>query len=84
MRLIDADVIHGLLADKLKWLMMYGDDVYIEVGDDIRDVIENIPTAYDVDKVVKQITEAQKDPNLYVYAWDAYQKAIEIVKGGVE
>ena len=47
-------------------------------------LIDAQPTAYDVDKVVKQITEAQKDPNLYVYAWDAYQKAIEIVKGGVE
>lgn len=36
-----------------------------------------------IDKVVEQLKQEQKNPNSYVYAWDAYEKAIEIVKGGV-
>lgn len=39
---------------------------------------------YDIDKVVEQLKQEQKNPNSYVYAWDAYNKAIEIVKGGAE
>ena len=38
-RLIYADKLYDTLADKLTWLMKYGDDVYLEVGEDIREVI---------------------------------------------
>ena len=48
------------------------------------EMIDFQPTAYDMDKVVERLEEAQKNPNLYVYAWDAYEEAIEIVKGGAE
>lgn len=54
-RIIDADKLYDDLADKLKWLMGYGDDVYLSVGDDIRCAIANQPTAYDTDKVVEQL-----------------------------
>lgn len=49
------------------------------------DTIKNMPTAYDVDKVVKQLEELRKecedplqdyDPNYFI------DKAIEITKGG--
>ena len=56
-RLIDEDKIYDDLADRLKWLMRYGDDVYLSVGDDIRCAVANQPTAYDPDKVVEQLEE---------------------------
>ena len=54
-RLIDADKLYDDLSDKLKWLMGYGDDVYLSVGDDIRCAVANQPTAYDLDNVVDQL-----------------------------
>lgn len=54
-RLIYADELYDTLANKLTWLMRYGDDVYLEVGKDIREVIDAQPTAYDIDKVVEQL-----------------------------
>ena len=56
-RLVDADKLYNDLADKLKWLMGYGDDVYLSAGDDIRCAVANQPTAYDPDKVVEQLEE---------------------------
>ena len=53
--------------------------------DAVKDVINNMPTAYDQDKVVQQLEELRKecedplqdyDPNYFI------DKAIEIVKGG--
>ena len=89
MRLIDADKIYDDLADKLKWLMGYGDDVYLSVGDDIRCAIANQPTAYDPDKVVEQLEDYGNEETHY-YKNTPYEKcievyigkAIEIVKGG--
>lgn len=57
MRLIDANKLYDDLADKLKWLMGYGDDVYLSVGDDIRCAVDNQPTVYDQDRVVHQLEE---------------------------
>ena len=94
-RLIDADKLYDDLADKLKWLMGYGDDVYLSVGDDIRCAVANQPTAYDLDKVVEQLEELkslvpvnrilddivnEKPKELGMLI--AYRKAIEIVKAG--
>lgn len=78
-RLIDADKFYDDLADKLKWLIGYGDDVYLTVGGDIRCAIADQPTAYDPDKVVEQLEEDKK------HTFDGCinkRKAIEIVKGG--
>lgn len=55
--MIDADKLYNDLADKLKWLMGYGDDVYLSAGDDIRCAVANQPTAYDPDKVVERLEE---------------------------
>lgn len=56
-RPIYADELYDTLADKLTWLMKYGDDVYLEVGKDIREAISEQPTAYDIDKVVERLEE---------------------------
>lgn len=83
MRLIDADKLYDDLADKLKWLMGYGDDVYLSVGDDIRCAVANQPTAYDPERVVDQLNDkfrvVRTDEDL---EWNrAMDEAITIVKG---
>ena len=57
MRLIDADELYDKLADRLTWLMGYGDEVYLTVGNTIRSVMDEQKTAYDTDKVVEQLEE---------------------------
>ena len=42
--LISRSELYDQLANKLTWLMAYGDDVYLDVGSDIKDVIDNIDT----------------------------------------
>lgn len=56
-RLVDADKLYNDLADKLKWLMGYGDGVYLSVGNDIRCAVANQPTTYDPGKVAQQLEE---------------------------
>ena len=53
--LISRSKLYDQLANKLTWLMRYGDDVYLAVGSDVRDVIDNMPTAYDINKVVEEL-----------------------------
>lgn len=91
-RLIYADELYDTLANKLTWLMMkYGDKVYLEVGKDIREAINDQPTAYDIDKVVEQLEEKRQKCDTDNYAdepsydegqYDAFTEAVEIVKGG--
>lgn len=79
MRLIDADKLYEDLADKLEWLMGYGDDVYLAVGGNIRCAIADQTDVYDLDKVVEQL-EADK-----IHTFDGCinkRYAIEIVKAG--
>ncbi len=98
MRLIDADKLYDDLADKLKWLMGYGDDVYLSAGDDIRCAVANQPTAYDPERVVEQL-EKKKQTHKRVIEYEkkngtiteefqqrkaveVLENAIQIVKGG--
>lgn len=88
-RLIYADELYETLANKLTWLMKYGNYVYLKVGRDIEEAISEQPTAYDVDKVVKQLEELKEtiyeSYGLGNGAYVAVCNAIEIVKrGGVE
>ncbi len=80
-RLIDDDMIYDMLANKLIWLMNISDAVYLEVGNDIRQSIDELSTAYDIDEVVEQLEEnySYDVGNLKMISVD---KAIEIVKGG--
>ena len=91
--LISRSDLYDQLANKLTWLMGYGDDLYLAVGSDIRDVIYNMPTAYSVDKVVEELREnASRYTKKYTtpYGNNGYRdtkaisihKAIDIVKRG--
>lgn len=59
-RLIDADKFYKDIANKLEWLMGYGDDVYLAVGGNISCAIAEQSTAYDPDKVVEQLKEEKE------------------------
>lgn len=58
MRLIDADKIYNDLIDNIDYLRNQNYGLYSSVGDTIRFVIEQQPTAYDIDKVVEQLKNA--------------------------
>lgn len=88
-RLIDAGLFLDNLSGRLESMKDY---------DAVKDVINNMPTAYDPDKVVEQLYGLKKYGNKYDSYWDssmyrmqefenktindAVEKAIEIVKGG--
>ena len=83
MRLIDADLQYDRLADELKWLMQYGDDVYLAVAEALR----KEPIAYDIDKVVKELEKLKSNLGFggtlqTMYADNKIDKAIEIIKQG--
>ena len=58
--LISRSELYDQLANKLAWLMAYGDDVYLDVGSDIKDVIDNMPIAYDIDKIVEELEKIKR------------------------
>lgn len=75
MRLIDAGLVLDNLSGRLENMKDY---------DAVKDVINNMPTAYDPDKVVEQLDNefmvVKTDDELM---WNrALDRAIEIVKGG--
>ncbi len=63
-------------------------NLYLELNADLHKEIEDIPVAYDVDKVVKQLKECERYIYDAVSDEDNYvidtEKAIEIVKGAVK
>ena len=74
-RLIDAGLVLDNLSGRLESMKDY---------DAVKDVINNMPTAYDVDKVVEQLNDkfrvVRTDEDL---EWNrAMDDAITIVKGG--
>ena len=89
MRLIDADALVDKSMNIFTWLM---DRQRQGIGTTLGELhgkwfaaVKEVPTAYDLDKVVEQLEELRKecedplqeyDPNYFI------DKAIEIVKGG--
>lgn len=94
MRLIDAGLFLDNLSGRLESMKDY---------DAVKDVINNMPTAYDPDKVVEQLEKLKKaeqdrpddcdedgcgdgeqiyDDGRSQGRYEAFSKAIEIVKGG--
>ena len=94
MRLIDAGLVLDNLSGRLESMKDY---------DAVKDVINNMPTAYDPDKVVEQLEKLKKaeqgrpddcdddgcgdgeqiyDDGRSQGRYEAFSKAIEIVKGG--
>lgn len=78
-RLIDAGLVLDNLSGRLESMKDY---------DAVKDVINNMPSAYDVDKVVEQLENERKfwenayNRNLGKEKARSYEHAIEIVKGG--
>ncbi len=82
MKLIDADNIEKelryteLSKEKITWL-----DAYKH----FKKMINNAPTAYDIDKVVEQLENLRTPPDnvIYPFIWEqAVEEAIEIVEAG--
>lgn len=84
--LISRSELYDELGNKLTWLMAYGDDVYLDVGSDIKDVIDNMPTAYDIGKVVSELKTDSSGKLYGSINSENYlipvKRAIEIVKQG--
>ena len=86
-RLIDAGLVLDNLSGRLESMKDY---------DAVKDVINNMPTAYDPDKVVEQLEDKMKELNEISKGvnmtkilerqnhgyYTAMEHAIEIVKGG--
>lgn len=80
-RLIDDGLVLDNLSGRLESMKDY---------DSVKDVINNMPTAYDPEKVVEQLEELKSLVTVNIILDDivklrmliAYSKAIEIVKGG--
>ena len=71
-RLIDAGLVLDNLSGRLESMKDY---------DAVKDVINNMPTAYDVDKVVEQLEEYREE--MEQFKCDGMlSDMIEIVKGG--
>lgn len=89
MRLIDADKLYTDLANGLTCIMGDGTngrdiDTYVMIGDIIREVIDE-QSAYDVDKVVRQLeaySNADEAERLGTMPVVELADAIKIVKGG--
>lgn len=60
MTLIDGDEVYESLASRLQWLMNFGDDIYISVGDDIRETMYSQEIYFDLARVTEQIKEVGK------------------------
>nr|DAR86755.1 MAG TPA: hypothetical protein [Caudoviricetes sp.] len=82
MRLIDAD-------ETIKqYTQIFVEKYGVECGEMFQGVLKQMPTAYDVDKVVEEFEEIQnkavsvKNEDISIYAVGMMGKAIEIVKGG--
>ena len=88
MRLIDAGLVLDNLSGRIESMKDY---------DAVKDVINNMPTAYDIDKVVEQLEDVgqkmsesksiqkygkSSPANHRYYKAVSVKRAIEIVKGG--
>lgn len=78
-RLIDAGLVLDSLSGRLESMKDY---------DAVKDVINNMPTAYDPDKVVEQLEEERENVGFVKATTEAsayirgINDAIKIVKGG--
>ena len=84
MRLIDADVL--IRYFKTLQAINSADVLFCEDLEDFIDHIEELPTAYDIDKVVEQLDklQASETPEWNDGYYSAIYEAISIVKGGAE
>ena len=85
MRMIDANKFRRFAHEQLENDKLYS-------ADDILEMIDEQPTAYEVDAVVKELEDMKTKTFVSGITFDPYEfgachaidKAIEIVKGGVK
>ena len=49
---IDTEKLYDIIANKLTWLMEYGEDVYLAAGEDIRSAIQEAAKPFDVNEAI--------------------------------
>lgn len=84
MRLIDADELMDFISEHAEQIQYAIEHKNMEI---LESLIKQIPTAYDVDKVVEQLEDRSKEYNSGVRLHGKPEEiitneAIEIVKGG--
>lgn len=95
MRLIDADRLkEAIHTDFSEHFTLYHDTDQTALFDMVMDDIDEIPTAFDKEKVIKKLKHLENDTFNYSNRYDdkiafgessAFRAAIEIVeKGGIE
>lgn len=52
---IDTEKLYDIIANKLTWLMEYGEDVYLAAGEDIRSAIQEAAKPFDVNEAIVQL-----------------------------
>ena len=75
MRLIEADELMDFISEHAEQIQYAIEHKDMEI---LESLIKQIPTAYDVDKVLEQL-EYSRVPNTGIAG---YHKVVEIVKGG--
>lgn len=71
MRLIDAGLVLDNLSGRLENMKDY---------DAVKDVINNMPTAYDPDKVVEQLEDRAKNIILVYGCWESRKKCLRMMQ----
>lgn len=89
MRLIDADEFKDYIIDSLESYKLLTDEYRDFAREIIRGFLKDLdaqPTAYDIDKVIKQLEDYAIEFEAFGICSDYVElsHAIEIVKGGVE
>ena len=62
--MIDVEKFYDIIANKLTWLMGYGEDVYLAAGEDIRSAIQEAEKTFDVDEALKQLEMLEEEEPL--------------------
>lgn len=86
--LISRKAVIDLINKRIENRVPDGNSLYLRNNEaiDIQFAVEELPTAYDVDKAVEELSECQEalKSNLEKEVEEAYKYAIEILKGAVK
>lgn len=63
-KMIDTEKLYDIIANKLTWLMEYGEDVYLAAGEDIRSAIHEAAKPFDADKALMQLEILEEEEPL--------------------
>lgn len=63
---IDTEKLYDIIANKLTWLMEYGEDVYLAAGEDIRSAIQEAAKPFDVNEAIMQLEKLEEQEPVLV------------------